>query len=76
MIHCLTKRICCKKGEAINDPRVKCAVSKVRSARAVANNAREQLDASLAAIEMVSKRSVIESRIKSSAAGSLADPCS
>jgi hypothetical protein len=49
-----------QKGEAINDPRVKYAVSKVRSARAVANNAREQLAASLAAIEMVSKRSVIE----------------
>jgi hypothetical protein len=49
-----------QKGEAIDDPWAKYAVSKVRSVRAVANNAREQVDASLAAIEMVSKRSVVE----------------
>jgi hypothetical protein len=49
-----------QKGEAIDDPWAKYAVSKVRSVRAVANNAREQVDASLAAIEMVSKRSVVD----------------
>lgn len=63
-----------QKGEAIDDPWAKYAASKVRSVRAVANNAREQVDASLAAIEMVSKRSVVEAGSSLSAAGWLADP--
>ena len=49
-----------KKGEALDDAWAKYAVSKVRAIRAVANTAREQVDAALAAIEMISKRSVLE----------------
>jgi hypothetical protein len=49
-----------QKAEMLDDPWAKYAVSKVRSVRAVANNAAEAVNASLAAIEMISKPSVIE----------------
>lgn len=54
------EEIVLQEAEALDNPWAKYAVSKVRAERAVANTAREQVDAALAAIEMISKRSVFE----------------
>jgi hypothetical protein len=49
-----------RKAEVLDDPWAKYAVSKVRSVRANAGSALEAVNASLAAIEMISKQSVIQ----------------
>lgn len=49
-----------RKAEVVDDPWARYAVSKVRSVRANANSALEAVNASLAAMEMISKPSIIE----------------